>query len=213
MQVHRLILATAIMLWGPSIASTQELRNDAGVSVPPVMRFEATLDENGKIKIVPATIEKQKAMDPMDSASGKNDALARAAAEIMGKNQLVQQLSQQDVWYLRDSKGNVDNLVVLPRGLNPDKQIVAMVPAGGDLKRVSSDALLTSWMPDTNGMGEILTQLLEGAQDAVCKLKARPTQFGTEVDISAGLGVTGRVALNASWETEKLCANVSETPK
>lgn len=105
-------------------------------------------------------------------------------------------------WYAHvDANGDFLGYVTAPVGAAPAVQL----DTGESLVRVEPPSWLKNLMPDGQQIRAVLQLLQDTVREALCEMPGRPARIGTEVDISAGLGVTGRVAFNVEWETSELC--------
>ncbi|WP_037436337.1 hypothetical protein [Sinorhizobium fredii] len=166
----------------------------AGAQMPPVSQYEVQRQADGSLKVVPKVSPKLPTI-AMPEASGANPNPA----------DVFQQLRDQEFWVASDAQGSVRAVYVVPQGENPPETMLSTAGEGAVFTKLSGTAALSGLFPDPQEMTKVLSDLMTNAKNAVCGMPTRPTQFGTVVDISAGLGISGRIEFNATWDTAELC--------
>lgn len=114
-------------------------------------------------------------------------------------------LKNQEWFVQRSESGEPKAVFSFPAGTEPPNTMLAGLKPGETVQKVASISWVTKLAPSTEQMTEILEDLLTKTRNAVCTMSMRPKTFATQVDISAGIGLQGKIAFNASWETADLC--------
>lgn len=181
----------------PSAAFTQEAKEH--------QRFSVEKQRDGSLKVVPGTeptIPTRSEQSPTD----KQQTLTAEALNLnLNRQQLLEQLKEQEFWVKSEPGGAISSVYVVPRGVNPPETMLDNVGEGETVSKIKGISALEGYMPSTESMTEVMSELMTNAKTAVCGMPARPKEFGTVVDVSAGFGVTGRIEFNATWDTADLC--------
>ncbi|MGH7100784.1 MAG: hypothetical protein ACREFJ_00145 [Acetobacteraceae bacterium] len=189
------LVVTAICLTVAMTARANEARNAAH---PPTANYEAVLQPNGTIKLVPKGGPGAKPPSPPESAQTAGGALQRSISAAL-KNQQ---------WYLlKNPDGSVNAIYSVPSGNALSSSVFSSIEPGQSIERVSPTAFGYFKEPSARQIRTILEQMMTNAKKAVCGMNDRPSTFGTSVDITVGaLVVSGTIRFDVSWETDKLCA-------
>ena len=52
---------------------------------------------------------------------------------------------------------------------------------------------------------DVINDMVQGAQEQVCGLAAKPKEFAVSANVQIGVGASGGVTFSATWETTELC--------
>ena len=182
-------LAVAFAASSALVASAQEQL--------PAAQFTVQRQPDGSLKVFP------KGAEPRSPAAATADKMS--AAFTAEPADVLDKLRSQEFWVTSKPDGALQSIYVVPKGETPPDSMITSTAEGSTIAKVSGANALKRYLPDASDMPEVLSELMTNAKNAVCSMPARPSEFGTVVDISAGLGITGRVEFNATWVTTELC--------
>ena len=129
------------------------------------------------------------------------------AFKALGSFDVTRALKNQDWYAVQSDSGATTALYSWPSGAQPSANLLADMKAGQTVTKVDNPWWVGQILLSKEQLTSILETLMSNARAAVCAMSGRPTTFGTEVDISAGVGIEGRIAFNVQWDTDKLCAS------
>lgn len=163
----------------------------------PSSTYEVVPQADGTLRIVPKA-----GVSSPNVASGTQG--ATGAAKPTDLTDLSAAFKDQD-WFVKVSpKGDPTALYSLPSGETPSATIFSNLRPGESVMKVGAPAWLGTMALSQEQIRAVLELLLANAQGAVCGMPSRPSNFGTQVDVSAGIGIQGRIAF-AQWDTKDLC--------
>lgn len=180
------------------LASTTALSQE-----PAKLEFEVKRQPDGTMKVAPKVPAGGEA--PTAETGDTKIQETPGAVSTIDMARLLEQLKVQDFWVASGPTGGVSDVYVVPKGVAPPDQMLSGAADGVSFTKLSGDVALAAYFPDSGGMTEVLSSLMTSAKEAVCSMPARPKEFGTVVDVSAGIGVSGRIEFNATWDTVELC--------
>ncbi len=197
------ILAAGLILMTAATDAQQVHQADE-----PVLRYEVQPLPGGDFNIVP--------LPPTNGEDGTNVAPMpdRPNAVVQPDDEWPMTVWQEwdakyadmlkdQAWYARVSAdGEVVDWYVLPEG---ETIPAANLQPGESVVRVSAPDWVTRIAPSGPQIRAIVEMLQQNVREAICNMTDRPARFGSEVDVSAGIGISGRIAFSVEWETAELC--------
>lgn len=169
------------------------------------LRFSVEKQLDGSLKVVPGAELTPAIRSKQPPADKQQTPMVEALNLNLNRQQLLEQLKEQEFWVKSEPDGAISSVYVVPRGVNPPETMLDNVGEGETVSKIKGVSALQGYMPSTESMTEVMSELMTNAKMAVCGMPARPKEFGTVVDVSAGFGVTGRIEFNATWDTADLC--------
>ena len=190
--VLRAIIAGAAVVGGGVSAQTNDL------STGPTDQLE--MQPGGNFKLTPLPYEAPPKMGTDVGAPG----LKQLPSAKLG---VGQDLGADQDWYaIFGPSGDITGFYSLPSGVVPPESILTGLKQGEMVRKVGASDILTRVVPSSDQVRTLLEEMMANARAAVCGLDNRPARFGTAVEISAGVGISGRIEFNAEWDTVELCA-------
>lgn len=143
--------------------------------------------EDGSVEIRP--------IDQSGEPAGQYDALAQIDAGALKE------------WFaVTNPDGGIQAYIGLPEGGVINAGVLTDLKPGQAVVKTEMPSFFGMQPPSPEQVRDLIGAMVESAILAVCDLgPARPTTWGTAVDVSAGFGITGTIQFSAEWETEKLC--------
>ena len=190
--IQRFMLICAILL--PPTATAQEA---------PSRSYTSVVDEDGDIQIVPsAELGVSNASDTLhgssiDSEGVFPDWLSADAIAL---------IKSQD-WYAGfGAEGELKAVYTLPRGESLSGEVFAEREVGWGIQKVEPVLFgLGNIFLDEEALIRQLDDFVTTAVRSFCGFDARPTEFESEVDISPGWGVAGKIKFKGKWVSSDVC--------
>lgn len=114
-------------------------------------------------------------------------------------------LVSQDWYMVTGPAGTPQKVYALPPGEPLPADTFSKLAVGASVQKITAPSWVNRLALNREELKAILELLMAEARAAVCDMSGRPSSFGTAVDVSAGIGIQGRVAFNAEWLTVDLC--------
>lgn len=188
------VIAVGLLIASP--VSAQHL----GQTDLPVLRYEVQPSSDGDFDLIP--IPEDNSVDDIIPPTVEIE--ESEIIELLGNASIREiDILEDQPWYVHvTGDGQFLGYYTIPRsGALP----AAIIETGDRLQRIEPPSVLRRVLPSGEQVRAIVQMLQETVREAVCDMPARPERFGSEVDISAGIGITGRIAFNVEWETASLC--------
>jgi len=110
-------------------------------------------------------------------------------------------------WFaITNAAGGVETYLFAPEGQAVPANVLNGLQPGQAIVRAEAPEFFGLQPPSPEQVRGIIEGMLSNARQAVCDLgSGRPARFGTAVDVSAGIGISGTIQFSAEWETDQLC--------
>jgi hypothetical protein len=131
---------------------------------------------------------------------------AEGAKESANVNAVMQGFAAGNWFAVQSELGAVQAYVYAPEGSTLPAGLLTELDPGQAIVKSEAPSFFGLQPPSAQQITALIEGMLSNARSSVCTMgSGRPSTFGTAVDVSAGIGITGTIQFSAEWETAQLC--------
>lgn len=126
----------------------------------------------------------------------------------------VQRLIREQDWFLKVGQdGQTRGIFTVPRGGALPSSVMRSLADNESVLRVKPGSSFLKVFPDASQMTQQLEAFTATTRDTVCAMDQRPMRLTARVDVAPGWAAKGRILMEGTWDTDKLCGPVKTAAK